>query len=116
MQSHTIQDFQFGSMIVDGRVYTQDLILLPDRIQSNWWRKEGHLLQAADLQPVFDAGPALLIVGTGVHGIMKIADETSQKLQASGIELRAAPTPDAWKLYNSLCTETRLAGAFHLTC
>ena len=44
-----IDSYEFGRIVVDGRAYSQDLILLPDGIQDSWWRQESHLLQIADL-------------------------------------------------------------------
>lgn len=29
----------FGSMTVDGTVYRSDLIIFPQRISTNWWRR-----------------------------------------------------------------------------
>jgi hypothetical protein len=111
-----IESYEFGRMVVDGEVHHKDLILLPDRVLAGWWRNQGHLLQAEDLQEVFDAKPDVLVVGTGAHGIMAVPDETRQAAEGAGIELRAAPSGEAWQLYNQLRRERRTAGAFHLTC
>lgn len=116
MQSHEIQDYRFGSMTVDGTMYTKDLILLPDRILTPWWRKEGHLLQIEDLKEVIAVQPDLLVIGTGAYGVMKLSDRINTHFKDAGIELRAAPTTEAWKLYNKFHNNPRLAGAFHLTC
>ena len=111
-----IQSYEFGKMVVDGDAYQKDLILLPDRIVPGWWRNQGHRLQAEDLQDVFAARPNVLVVGTGAHGVMEVPDETRQAVEAAGIELRAAPSGEAWLLYNQLKDTRRTAGAFHLTC
>ena len=111
-----IQDYQFGRMVVDGEPHTRDLVLLPDRVVANWWRKEGHRLDVEDLREVLDAVPKVLIVGTGAYGLMKVPPETGQAVEAAGIELRAARTGEAWRLYNELRKRQPTAGAFHLTC
>jgi hypothetical protein len=103
-------------MVVDGEQYTNDLILLPDRVAANWWRKEGHRLDVEDLQEALDAAPEVLVVGTGAYGLMKVPQETHTAVEATGIELRIAPTGDAWQVYNELRERQRTAGAFHLTC
>jgi hypothetical protein len=112
----TIQDYRFGHMTVDGETHARDLILLPERVVADWWRKEGHRLAVEDLQEVLDAAPEVLVVGTGSYGLMKIPDETRQAVEAAGIELRAARTDEAWQTYNDLRERRRTAGAFHLTC
>jgi hypothetical protein len=116
MKSPEIQDYRFGRMIVDSESHTRDLVLLPDRAITNWWRKDGHRLDAEDLREVFDAGPEVLIVGTGAHGLMQVSQETRQAVEAAGIELYTARTGEAWQIYNDLRDQRRTAGAFHLTC
>jgi len=63
-----IDDYRFGRIVIDGRAYTSDLILLPHRVVENWWREEGHLLHAADLGPVLELQPEVLVVGQGTFG------------------------------------------------
>jgi hypothetical protein len=116
MSTPEIQDYAFGSMVVDGEPHTRDLILLPDRVVGNWWRKEGHRLDVADLQAVLDAAPEVLVVGTGAYGMMQVPEGTCHAVAAAGIELRAARTGEAWQVYNDLRERQPTAGAFHLTC
>jgi hypothetical protein len=116
METPEIQDYDFGQMVVDSKRYTRDLILLPDRVAANWWRKEGHRLDVEDLQQVLAAKPAVLVVGTGAYGMMKVPEETHQAVELAGIELRVARTGEAWRTYNDLREQRRTAGAFHLTC
>jgi hypothetical protein len=116
MEAPEIKNYQFGRMVVDGELHTRDLILLPDRVVANWWRKEGHRLDVEDLREVLDAAPKVLVVGTGAYGRMKVLEWIHQALEAAGIELRAARTGEAWRLYNDLRERQRTAGAFHLAC
>ena len=112
-----IDSYAFGSMVVDGKTYTADLILLPDGVRANWWREEGHALSACDLQDVFAAGPETLVVGTGAYGAMQVPEATRQALDEAGIETIVAKTGDAVERYNALAAQgRRVAGAFHLTC
>jgi hypothetical protein len=103
-------------MVVDEERHTRDLILLPDRVVANWWRKAGHRLDVEDLRKVFDTAPEVLVVGTGAHGLMDVPWGTRQAVEAAGIELRTVRTGDAWQTYNDLRERRRTAGAFHLTC
>ena len=50
-----IDEYAFGRMVVDGKTYRKDLILLPEGIREDWWRDEGHSLSKADLTDVFEA-------------------------------------------------------------
>ena len=37
-----IDRYEFGRIVVDGHQETLDLIVLPDRVVRNWWRRDGH--------------------------------------------------------------------------
>jgi hypothetical protein len=111
-----IESYAFGRIVIDGQAYNADLILLPDRIVDGWWRQEGHVLHPADLDAVFDAAPAVLIVGQGAYSRMRVADETARAVERAGIEFIVLPTPEAVERYNSLPAGQRAAAALHLTC
>lgn len=116
-----ITHYSFGKLIYKGETYTRDLIILlgegVEKVLSNWWRKEGHLLQLDDLEEVFAFRPNILVVGTGASGIMKIDKAVEEKARALGITLEAYTTDRAVKRFNELLsTGKSLAGAFHLTC
>ena len=111
-----IDSYSFGRIVVDGKTYTSDIILYPDRVDVSWWRKSGHLLQKEDLRDIIQYNPEVLIVGTGAYGLMNVLDETKQFLELKGIELRAEVTEEACKTYNELKEKRKVVAAFHLTC
>ena len=113
-----IESYQFGQMIIDKVVYKNDVIVFPDRVQANWWRKEGHTLQCDDIREALEeAKPRILVVGTGKFGIMRVSKEVEEYLQARNITLYAENTEKAIKIYNrSILTDDKVLGAFHLTC
>lgn len=55
-----------------------------------------------------------LVVGTGQYGVVAIQPETRRLLESRGVQLHAAPTPEAVVLYNRL-PEPKCA-LFHVTC
>jgi hypothetical protein len=111
-----IDSYRFGQIVVNGQAHHKDVIILPDRVVGGWWRKEGHLLSPDDLQAVIEAAPEVLVVGQGASGMMQVAEETRQALQAANIELIALPTAQAVETYNRLRGERAVAAALHLTC
>ena len=116
MGTPSIDSYRFGRIVIDNQPYSRDVIILPDRVIPNWWRREGHSLRAADLEEVLDAGPDLLVVGQGVYGRMAVTDEARQTLEQAGIELVAQPTKQACETYNQLRDRKAVAAALHLTC
>jgi len=116
MNTPRIESYSFGEILIDGQVYDQDVIILPDRVLRGWWRKQGHLLQPDDLDAVFEAAPDLLVVGQGAYGRMQVASGTRRALQAAGIELLAFRTEEACRTYNVQRELETVAAALHLTC
>lgn len=111
-----IESYEFGQVEIEGKSYRSDLIIYPDRIESQWWRKEGHSLQIDDLQGVVEARPEVLVVGTGRYGMMGIPRSTRDYLASLGIELIAEDTKRACEAFNRVGCERRTVAALHLTC
>ncbi|HIQ22802.1 MAG TPA: hypothetical protein EYH34_16375, partial [Planctomycetes bacterium] len=80
-----IDSYEFGRIVIDGQTFTSDVIIFPDRVDANWWRKEGHRLQLADLEGIWEAQPELLVVGTGATGRMEVAPEVARRLSDQGV-------------------------------
>jgi len=112
-----IDSYSFGVMTVDGTEYRADLIVFPDRVRSNWWRRQGHILAVEDLEDVLGFKPEVLVIGRGASGLMEIPASTKNVLQQEGIEVIAKKTGQAWALFNEQIEKGRkVVGAFHLTC
>lgn len=114
-----ISEYEFGRIVVDGKTYRADLLILSDGVHADWWRNEGHELAAVDLWEVerLDEKPVMLVVGTGAYGLMVVLPETREWLNVQGIELREARTEEACTSFNSLFDRgERVAAALHLTC
>ena len=109
-----IEAYSFGSIIILGKTYQKDVLLLGKQVISDWWRERGHKVSIEDLKEVIEYQPELLIIGTGQSGKMKVPSDMDQEL---GFPVKSYPTGDACKNYHrELERGTRVAGAFHLTC
>lgn len=113
-----IGNYEFGRIVIGEKAYTSDVIIYPDHVDSNWWRKEGHRLQIEDLSAALEWGPEALIVGTGADGMMKITKEVQTYLKSKGIKLISAITADACRKHNELVEKNgqKVVTALHLTC
>ena len=112
-----IENYSFGQIIIDKKIYNSDLIIFKDRINDSWWRKEGHNLCIDDIKEIIDKKPDTLIIGTGNFGLMKVPEELIEHIKSSGIkQVIVKKTGDACNEYNKLCKKKNIVAAFHLTC
>jgi len=111
-----IEHYSFGRITIDGKTYTSDVIIYPGRVDSSWWRKEGHYLQVIDLINVIKTKPDILIIGTGYSGVMVVPKETISHLESKGIEVHVTQTEKAVELFNKFKKDTMVVAALHLTC
>ena len=110
-----LDGYRFGRVLVDGDEQTRDVIVLPDRVVPNWWRKDGHALVIEDLEEVLDEMPSRLIVGTGADQRMRPDPEALARLRDQGVEVEVLPTAEAVRRYGEL-DPAATAAALHLTC
>ena len=111
-----IEKYQFGKIMVSGSRFNTDLIIFPDHIQDNWRRREGHLLKITDLESVINYHPDVLIIGTGMYGLMKIDRDLIQLLKDFNIKrIIIEKTKKACLYYNNETLQKKVA-ALHLNC
>ena len=72
---NTVDSYSFGQIVINGRKYTSDVIIFPDRVQGDWYRKKSHELTLKDVTGILDENPEILLVGTGASGLMKVLPE-----------------------------------------
>jgi hypothetical protein len=112
-----IEAVSFGSMTVNGKRFTSDLIIFPGgRVVDGWWRERGHGLSKKDIASLIESKPDVIIAGTGVNGLMKPEPGLASFLEKNGIEFMAAPNEKAAALYNDLAKNKRVGAGFHLFC
>ena len=122
-----IDSYSFGNIVIDGKSYSSDVIILKDRVISNWWRREGHKLCLNDLKDILttpfsppseggERGGEVLVVGTGASGMMKVLKEVRDYFKSKGIVLIEERTEKACRIYNKLSNSRNISSALHLTC
>ncbi|KXB00080.1 hypothetical protein AKJ42_01810 [candidate division MSBL1 archaeon SCGC-AAA261C02] len=111
-----IESYSFGKIVIDGQRYTNDVIIFPNRVKDDWWRKEGHSLHPEDLEEVMEEEPEVLVVGKGHSGLVTIPEETKKFIESRGIDLIAKPTEEACEEFNELSKTKKVVAALHLTC
>jgi hypothetical protein len=110
-----LENYSFGRITVDGEEHRRDVIVLPDRVVGDWWRRDGHSLVIEDLEDVLEDLPERLIVGCGHDGRLRPDPAVVEALRARGVEVEAMPTTQAVERYGELDPK-HAAAALHLTC
>ncbi len=113
-----IEKYDFGKIVIDGVTYTKDVIICPEQVRKDWWRKSGHYLQLEDIKNIIDEEkPEIVIIGTGKFGVMRVSDDVRQYLDNHGIEYFIQSSGKAVEIYNEKRdVMSKVVGAFHLTC
>lgn len=111
-----IDSYEFGKIVIAGKIYRHDVIILPSRIMDNWRRRQGHELCLADIESIIEELPRTFIIGTGESGIMKVLEEVKKMLESKGIEIIIMETGKACEEYNRIYKIKKTAAALHLTC
>ncbi len=112
-----IKSYEFGRIKINGTVYTSDVIIYDDHVNSSWWRKEGHYLQTEDIEEILKAKPEVVIIGTGKFDTMKVSSNVMKELDSRGIEAIYISTDEACKRHNKMCDRgKKVVTALHLTC
>lgn len=111
-----VESYSFGKITISGKIYTSDLIIFPDRVESTWWRKSGHNVCLEDIREILEQRFEVLIVGTGYMGLMKVDEEVIRHVRSNGIDLIIEKTKKAITTYNSVFSTKIAIAALHLTC
>ena len=109
-----VESYSFGEIIVDGKKFTQDIVIFKDRIK-NWKRKVSHEVCLDDLKEVIKENPKILIIGLGAYGMMKVNEDVRRFLKEHGIEMIEKSSEEACKLYNEM-EDKNVVLAIHLIC
>ena len=111
-----IDSYRFGLVVINGEKYTSDIIIFPDRVRTEWWRKSSHELCLDDIVEVLTEKPEVLIVGTGESGLMRVLPEVKQAVETRGIRLIVETTDKACHTYNQFCHSRMAVAALHISC
>ena len=113
-----IDKYESGRLIqINGKAFHHDVKIIGSEVKSNWWRKQGHRLDATDIEDILAFRPEVRVIGTGFAEQMKVPSSTRAMISNSGIRIETQNTNHAVQIFNRLHKEGRkVAGAFHLTC
>ena len=119
-----IEEYKFGSITIDGKIYEYDVEVRWAGEVLKWWRGESHVIDVEDVKRAIEQNPELIIIGTGESGLVKATDKAKEEILSRGIGLIVDKTEEAVKTFNIQKGESeeeegkqkKVIGLFHLTC
>jgi uncharacterized protein len=108
--SNLIRAFESGRVRIGERWFTSSLIVMADRILSDWTPAAPGRVTLSDLAPALALKPELLIVGAGTGPCAPDIDLMAA-IAAQGLGLEFMQTPAACRTFNVLVHEGRRVAA-----
>lgn len=99
-----------GYVAVNEQRHTQSVVVLPDRLITDWTATDFDSLAAADLAPLAELGLEIVLLGTGSR-IRFPRPEVLRPLIEAGIGVEVMDVAAACRTYNILIAEDRKVGA-----
>jgi len=119
-----IEEYKFGSIIIDGKAHNQDVeVRWTDEVLS-WQRQESHVIDIGDVERAVGQNPDTIVLGTGESGMAGVTEKCQRFIKEKGIELIIDKTAEAVRTFNVICEKSleeegkqrKVIGLFHLTC
>ncbi len=116
-----IDSFSFGSIVVDGKKYRKDLILLPDgkvkQRKGGFWMFGDHNIKREEIEELFGTGAQVAVVGIGTISRARVSDEAQKYMAEKNLDLSILPSRDAVEKWNqTLGQGKKVAALIHITC
>jgi len=116
-----INSFNFGFIVVDDKQYSHDVIILPDGTvkerSSGKGRLGSHSISRSEIEALTRVQPDVILVGTGVHGMARLAHDAEFYLMKPEVNLTLLPSHQIVRKYNQYIEDgERVAALIHVTC
>jgi hypothetical protein len=110
-----IDSVKFGEITVKGKTYYSDALVRWDgRVVL---RQKKHIIDMDDFIDMAKAKPEAIVIGTGIHDVVRVSGKFRQEANYRGIRLYTDPSAKAVEMFNGLVAQGRKAVALiHTTC
>ena len=112
---------QFGSVTIDGAVFTHDvLIRLGGRVEKRKKKLSkavygtSHTISLAEARHVYQQGATRLLIGAGQYGTVVLSQEAAAYFKGNRCQVQLLPTPEVIQVWNQ--AKGAVIGLFHVTC
>jgi hypothetical protein len=112
---------QFGSVTIDGKVFTHDvLIRLGGKVEKRKKKLSkavygtSHTISLAEAKHLYQTGAARLLIGAGQHGTVELSKEAAAYLERHRCQVELLSTPEVIPVWNQ--AEGAVIAMVHVTC
>ncbi|KPJ89754.1 MAG: hypothetical protein AMS17_00575 [Spirochaetes bacterium DG_61] len=116
-----IDGTKFGSIFIEGKKYTHDVVIGLDGTVKKRKKKlskevygTSHIISLAEAKHVYEKGAKGIVIGSGQNGMVKLSEEARAYLQKKKCPVKILPTGEVGKTWN--CLKGKAIGLFHVTC
>ncbi len=113
-----IDSFDFGSIVIDKKHYTHDVLILPDgTVKRREPTKGKHKITAKEMENLHDMQADIIIIGNGADGNARLTKNAQGYLKDINITPVILGTPLAVERVNQEINDgKRVAALIHITC
>jgi hypothetical protein len=111
----------FGSVTIDGAVFTHDVtIRLGGRVEKRKKKLSkavygtSHTISLAEAEHLFQDGAERLLIGAGQHGRVGLSEEAATYFARNRCQVELLSTPEVIPVWNQ--AEGAVIGLLHVTC
>jgi len=116
-----VDELCFGSIIIDGEKYFEDVVILSDgavkKRGHNFLVFGSHNIRKEEVEELAQGEPESIIIGTGIYGIAGLATDAENWAKEKNVNLIVQPSHDAVAKLDELSRQGRsVAALIHITC
>ena len=116
-----IDQTQFGSVTIEGAVFTHDVIIrLNGQVEKRKKKLSkavygtSHTISLAEAEHLYQEGAEQLLIGAGQDGRVALSEEAATYLARNRCQVELLPTPEVIPVWNQ--AEGAVIGLLHVTC
>jgi polyphosphate kinase 2 (PPK2 family) len=110
----TIQEFEYGKVVIDNKLFERDIVLTADGSIAEWTRENEHEITVLDIKNVLTDKPSTVIFGIGTIGNVVVSPEALDWLKQSKIKVISYKTEKAIETYRHMSGKQKVAAFFHI--
>ena len=112
-----IDSTEFGSIVIDGKTYESDVIVSYAGKIKEVRSESRHLISQKEFLEMIFERPEIIVIGTGVSGLMKISPEVLRFAKEKNVKIVSMLTSQAIEKFNQLVQAGEKVVAYmHVTC